>query len=75
MDLDIPPPPPPPKTIPLPLLNVFCRKMFDHIWNVYEIMTLVDIYINSNYYNLQTVNAIDFLFATLHPTPFLYVKM
>ena len=29
---------------------------------------------NSNYYNLRKVNAIDFLFLTLCPTPFHYAK-
>ena len=43
------------------------------IWNLYKIMTLVDLCYNSNCYNLSTVYTNDSLFSKLRLTPFVYM--
>ena len=47
----------------------------DNDWNVVLDNDPRGFTYNSNCNNLRTVNAIDFLFSTLHSTPFHYVKI
>ena len=51
-------------------MYVLCMGQFFHVLYIYYKNPL-----HLNHYNSQTINAIDFLFSTLHTTPFLYGKI